>query len=346
MKRFLAILVLVAPVAFAADPTTRPVEIRRGVEFSRATTNPVERQRLAYERLVKQIEPSGVGDPSRLPVYLEFFTREFVREPRIFAVEISAGRMPGGTIVLRGFAEFPEHRSAIESLLKHLGFSKIDNEITLLPDETVGEHRFGIVKSPTFVHDRTTEPRENRTQCLAGDRVYLLHKTPDGYFLMHSADGYVGYVAAVDIEEVDSARFHEASAHPPEVIERIIASARELMGTKYVWGGKTKDGVDCSGLVQSSFAKFGINLPRDADQQALVGRLVATRWDRDGLRRGDLMYFLSKRGQIHHTAIYLGDGKFLEAAEPGVKITSLNKSDPAYDSKRDESFCFAKRVLE
>ncbi|HTL30307.1 MAG TPA: C40 family peptidase [Tepidisphaeraceae bacterium] len=343
MKTILALLVL-AQVATAAEPTTKPIEIRRGVEFSHATTNPAERQKLAYERIVKKIEPSGVGDPARLDVYLEFFKREFVEDPRMFAIDIKAERQTDGTIALHGYVEYDEHRAAVESFLKQLGFAKIVNGISLLPDAP--ETGFGIVKSATFVVDRTTTPRENMTQCLPGDRIYILRTTMDDCYLIHAADGYVGYVLAKDVERVEAAKFHEANSGTNDAIEKSIASAMELMGTKYVWGGKTKDGVDCSGLIQSSFKKHGVNLPRDADQQAYVGRLVATRWDRDGLHRGDLLYFLSRRGSIHHTAIYLGDGKFLEAADPGVKITSFNKADPAYDAKRDASFCFAKRVLE
>jgi cell wall-associated NlpC family hydrolase len=344
MKRVLTILILAAPTVLAADPATKPVEIRRGVEFSHATTNPEERQRAAYERIVKKIEPSGVGDPSRLQVYLDFFKREFVEDPRIFAIDLSADRSADGIVTLRGFVEYPEHKSAVESLLKQLGFNKIDNRIVLLPEESFTQ-RYARVKSPTFVCDRTSTPHENLTQCLPGDRIYLLRKTDDGWYLVHAPEGYIGYVNASDVEQIDAAAFHQSSA-PGETIEKAIASAMELMGTKYVWGGLTKDGVDCSGLVQSSFKKHGINLPRDADQQSYVGRLVATRWDRDGLRRGDLLYFLSRRGTIHHTAIYLGDGKFLEAADPGVKITSFNKNDPAYDAKRDASFCFAKRLMD
>jgi cell wall-associated NlpC family hydrolase len=75
----------------------------------------------------------------------------------------------------------------------------------------------------------------------------------------------------------------------------------------------TKDGVDCSGLVYTAFRSQGIRLPRDADQQALTGRLVATRWHRSSLRRGDVLFFLGRRGTIHHTAIYLGNNEILEA---------------------------------
>jgi len=126
----------------------------------------------------------------------------------------------------------------------------------------------------------------------------------------------------------------------------IIDTAMKLLGSKYVWGGKSSDGVDCSGLVQTAFKAHGINLPRDANQQVLVGSLVATRKDRAGLRRGDLVFFLSRRGTVHHVGIYLGNGSYLEAADKSVKITGLDRAAPNYDPKRDETFCFGKRLLE
>ncbi len=327
-----------------ADPTTKPVEIRRGVVFNGPTTDPAERQREALERIIKKIEPSGVGDPTRMSIYLDFYKRELIGDSRSVVIDVRAEWRDDDTFTLHGFVEYEEHKAALEAFLRKLGFNRLGNEIAVLPDETFST-RYGRVKSPTFVCDRTTTPQENLTQCLPGDRIYPLRKTDDGFYLVHAPEGYVGYVRAGDVEPIDAAAFHKSDP-PSDTIEKAIASAMELMGTKYVWGGLTKDGVDCSGLVQSSFKKYGINLPRDADQQSYVGRLVATRWDRDGLRRGDLLYFLSRRGAIHHTAIYLGDGKYLEAASPGVKITSFNKSDPAYDPKRDASFCFAKRLLE
>ena len=126
----------------------------------------------------------------------------------------------------------------------------------------------------------------------------------------------------------------------------MLNTADSYVGVKYVWGGTTPDGCDCSGLVRQAFRSIKVNLPRDADQQALVGRLVGTRWYRAGLRRGDTLYFLGHNGQIHHTALYIGDGKFIEATEPVAKISSFDSDDPQYSERRDKSFCFAKRVLE
>jgi cell wall-associated NlpC family hydrolase len=129
-------------------------------------------------------------------------------------------------------------------------------------------------------------------------------------------------------------------------VERAIENARQLLGTPYLWGGKTSAGIDCSGLVQVAFASEGINLPRDSSQQVYLGRLTATRWFPEGKRRGDTLYFLGPHGKITHTAIYLGKDQYLESAGPGVRISSLNPNDPNFDIRRSKQLAFAKRLLE
>ncbi len=129
-------------------------------------------------------------------------------------------------------------------------------------------------------------------------------------------------------------------------VEGVIAAAEEFLGTPYFWGGKTNHGIDCSGLVQIAFGTAGFQLPRDSNQQVFLGRLTGTRWCTATMRRGDTMYFLGPRGRIRHTAIYLGENQFLQAAMPVVTISSLDPSHPAYDAKRHASFAFAKRLTD
>ncbi len=133
----------------------------------------------------------------------------------------------------------------------------------------------------------------------------------------------------------------------PEVeIDEIIATGKRLIGTPYFWGGRTSEGIDCSGLVQMSYAAAGLHLPRDAYQQFYLGQLTATRWHTAGMRRGDTLYFLGADGKIRHTAIYLGDGRYLQAVMPTVRISSFNPKDPDYDAGRHAAFAFAKRLLD
>jgi hypothetical protein len=135
-------------------------------------------------------------------------------------------------------------------------------------------------------------------------------------------------------------------AVPVAEIDDIVAAGQKLVGTPYFWGGRTSQGIDCSGLVQMSYAAAGLHLPRDSYQQFYVGQLTATRWHTAGTRRGDTLYFLGNDGKIRHTAIYLGDGQFLQAIMPKVCISSFNPKDSNYDARRHASFAFAKRLLD
>jgi hypothetical protein len=252
-----------------------------------------------------------------------------------------------GVIVLGGYTEFDEHPRALSGLLERLGFSTRD-EVKRLPSDELGDKRFAIVKATrTFIFDKPALPHENLTECVNGDKLILLAPVGDLY-LCHAPDGYVGYVQDSAIERIPADQFDAAVDFTPrdERMERAIASAMRFIGTKYVWGGTTSDGIDCSGLIYRAFKDQGVSLARDADQQSLAGRMVATRHHRAGLRRGDLLYFLSRRGTIHHTAIYLGHNQFLEATGPAAKISSFDKNDPDYSERRDTSFCFAKRIFE
>jgi len=105
-----------------------------------------------------------------------------------------------------------------------------------------------------------------------------------------------------------------------------VAVAKHYLGVPYVWGGTSPSGFDCSGLVQYSYAKIGISLPRTSREQFHVGTFIPR--DRlDLLKPGDLVFFgyNGDAGQIHHVGMYVGSSDFIEAPASGevVRISSL-----------------------
>jgi len=102
--------------------------------------------------------------------------------------------------------------------------------------------------------------------------------------------------------------------------EQIVQTAMAMMGTPYVYGGATPRGFDCSGLVQYSYQKAGINVPRTSRGQYRSAKPVSVA----AARPGDLVFFASGQ-KISHVGIYLGDDEFIHAPETGqsVKISSI-----------------------
>lgn len=101
--------------------------------------------------------------------------------------------------------------------------------------------------------------------------------------------------------------------------------AIQFVGNPYVWGGEDPvNGADCSGFTQTIYRTFGMNLPRTAYRQSLVGRQV----DSDQLQPGDLLCFQNAdETQVGHVGIYLGGGKFVHSANSklGIIVSDLSK---------------------
>lgn len=94
----------------------------------------------------------------------------------------------------------------------------------------------------------------------------------------------------------------------------VIAYAKQFLGCKYVYGGTTTSGFDCSGFTQFVYKHFGVTLNRTAAAQYSNGAAVTD------LQAGDLVMF-GKSG-INHVGIYIGGNTFIHAANPSRGVTT------------------------
>ncbi|HSD32584.1 MAG TPA: NlpC/P60 family protein [Gemmatimonadales bacterium] len=107
----------------------------------------------------------------------------------------------------------------------------------------------------------------------------------------------------------------------------VVRTALAVLGSPYQWGGTAENGFDCSGLVQYSYARHGIRLPRTSRAQAQSGRPVAPVFD--SLQAGDILTFAARPGGgVTHVGMYVGDGKFIHSSSTGVKLSRLSSADP------------------
>ena len=99
-----------------------------------------------------------------------------------------------------------------------------------------------------------------------------------------------------------------------------VAVAERLLGTPYLWGGKSSLGIDCSGLVQLAASLGGLSMPRDTDMQAKIGESVLIGRSLEGLARGDLVFWPG------HVGIMLDAATLLHANAHQMLVASESLS--------------------
>jgi probable lipoprotein NlpC len=103
----------------------------------------------------------------------------------------------------------------------------------------------------------------------------------------------------------------------PPKINKVIETARSYTGTPYKWGGTTRAGMDCSGLVCVSYQAAGVPIPRTSAELSRYGKVSSL----ESLREGDLVFFAANKGngKITHVGLITevkgkNDVKFIHAS--------------------------------
>ena len=117
------------------------------------------------------------------------------------------------------------------------------------------------------------------------------------------------------------------------LVNVLLNEADTWIGTKYVWGGTSRKGIDCSAFVRNVYEKsLNIDLPRTSREQFKYTKQI----DKNNIQKGDLVFFLNSKG-IHHVGIIYDKDKFIHVSSSrGVRIDSLNSG---YWKNKKKKFC-------
>ena len=127
-------------------------------------------------------------------------------------------------------------------------------------------------------------------------------------------------------QAASSPRATEPLATPAASAGSAVNFATQFVGSRYVWGGASPKGFDCSGFTMYVYKQFGLDLPHSSAGQysTKYGTMVSNPAD---LRPGDIVFFVNtyKRG-ISHVGLYIGGGDVVQALSPsqGVGVANLN----------------------
>jgi cell wall-associated NlpC family hydrolase len=154
------------------------------------------------------------------------------------------------------------------------------------------------------------------TQALRGEPVEVIEESPDGWAHVaalwqpspKNQRGYPGWVRRAHLTEAERGA---GVAPPPAGVvaaaDAITDNARRYLGLRYLWGGLSSYGLDCSGLVHLCYREAGVVVPRDAYAQHQASSAVPL--GDEG--RGDLYFFASEGGHITHVGFVTGRGRML-----------------------------------
>lgn len=177
---------------------------------------------------------------------------------------------------------------------------------------------------------------------LSNAKVDILSQSGNWYKV--SSGKVTGWVSK-DFVAVSGTTTQTASLSPKAITlrNRIVLYSRGFLGTRYVYGGSTPSGFDCSGFTSYVYKNFGIDLNRASVDQAKQGVYTA----RNKLQPGDLVFFDTNGGSkkvVNHVGMYVGDGKFIHASSSTsgkvVKISSLN------EDFYNKSYVTGRRILK
>lgn len=171
------------------------------------------------------------------------------------------------------------------------------------------------------------EPNSNTVIAdIEGTSYGIVRGIVDNYFRV-DLGAFTGFVKAEDAIFSDSISSDLVEdAEVAAFREKVVAECQKYLGIKYVWGGTTTNGFDCSGLVQYVYKQLGITIPRVARDQCEALTPVSI----TELLPGDLVFFKKGDAAVHHVGMYVGNGQMIHAPYTGTTVQYQTLREGSY----------------
>ncbi len=209
------------------------------------------------------------------------------------------------------------------------------------PEDKVKDWKKGsqaiITSMSTPVYDNTDVHKNTLRNAVVGT-VLPLEEVTAYWWKVRLPDGMPGWIPAGNVKKFS----YTANVAEPTP-EQIIGTAVRFLGIKYLWGGLSSKGCDCSGFVQTVFKLNGIRLLRDSNMQAITGTRIEPGENLKNLKMGDLVFF--GRNRVTHVGIYINDGFFIHSSG-WVRINNLLLDKDGYNPGRARTLRHACRILK
>ncbi len=187
----------------------------------------------------------------------------------------------------------------------------------------------------SYIYSEPDTESEVVSDIILNSKVNLISKSSN-WMQVSLPDRRIGFIQNSDVINITDIKTEIS-------VDKLLETAKSMMGVPYLWGGSSSKMNDCSGFTQTVFLANGIQLPRDARQQALIGETVKYDSTFQSVKPGDLLFFGSGN-RITHVGISLGKYEFIQQ-DGFVMINSFNKNDNNYSEHRRNGLQIIKRVI-
>ncbi len=186
-----------------------------------------------------------------------------------------------------------------------------------------------------------------------GDWYKVTYKDQTGYILKkYVSEKEVKTTSRSSTQARTNKQTTEAVAEPKEEIKQtstvtsssnkgqeVVEYAKQYLGSRYVYGGSSPKGFDCSGFTMYVYKHFGVSLSHSATAQSKVGQKIA----KSDLQPGDLVFFKNYRTNkgIGHVGIYIGNNKFIHASTESTGVITSSLLTSGYQNR----YVSASRVI-